>query len=1716
MKNKIGKQTILMSLLLMLSLSVRAEWVDVTSYYLSNPSFDNNSTMGWVWSSNASSQKADYGCMEFWNGQFDFLAQNTLTLPKGRYRFSVQGYYRCGDNEVCYPDFLSGNENLTAHLYAYSLSKETMTEVPLVSVFSFSFDKRVNGCWTNDNVHYYPNQMQSASRAFEEGAYQNELYFESDGENFTLGIQNNEYVYSNWCIFDNFKLEYEGDVILASGISAYTAKTSILVDESTYCWAEITPDDAMSTFVSWSSSNPSVATVDEDGAVRGVSPGTVRITATTTDGSNLSASVEITVRSADDIRWVDVTDIFIKNPYFDNNVTDGWQWNSDASSQQANYGCMEFWNGSFFLWQELQGLPKGLFRLSMQGFYRNGENNAAFQSHENGTEQIPVYLQLGSSATRLHSVYDFSMQDYFNACWSNNWVDFYPDGMESANEAFNRGAYQNRLIFENPEDHAMQTISLYNTNYSYSNWCIFDNFKLEFSGEIVLAEGIEVSIDKPNIIVSETAQCSYTITPENVLINTVTWSSSDERVATVDKNGLVKGIGNGVARITATTNDGTNLSASVEVVVGNGAISEGSIVINEIMASNVDEFVSPANNFDGWVELYNPTDNTVRLSGLHLSDDQGNLQQWKMPDGVGVIPAHGYQLLWFDSNDLASTNAPFKLDTDGGNLYISDGYGRLLTSQSYPESMERVSYARKPDGSWGYTSVATPGAANDLTHFANAQLPEPVVDNLSQLFVSPLSVNVTIPAGCTLRYTTDGTLPTLNNGSVSQTGQFHVSNTTCYRFRLFADDMLPSRVVTCSYIYADQDYTLPVLSVVSDPKFLYDDYLGVMVKGVNGRPGNGQKTPCNWNMSWDRPVNFSYMNTDGEMVFNQDANLEMCGGWSRSWLPHAFKLKGSKELGGNKNLDYPFFDEKPYIRNRTLQIRNGGNDNVCRFKDPAIQYIMSSSGIDIDYQSYQPVHEFINGEYIGVLNMREPNNKHYVYANYGWDEDEIDQFEMSPDSGYVQKCGTKESYLHLVNDLSYDAANSNTYNEICKMLDIDEYANYMAAQLYMGNWDWPQNNVKGFKKIGDGRFRFIMFDLDGAFSTNDPFNTFMNKEIYTFDQLYPMSLGRITEQIHFVTLFRNLLDNAVFRKKFIDAYCIMGGSVFEANRAIGLIDMLADKVNPAMRLEGGSVNNTANNLRGQFYNWLEGATRALRQYSLFNLGDVTPQRVSLDSDTEEAQILLNDMQVPTGQFNGYLFSPVKLKALAPAGYAFQGWSLGGGNSITLVPKGASWRYYDQGSLDGTNWNSPSYNDSGWRNGNAPLGYGKNDIATRLDYGQDSSHKRPTAYFRNTVHLTSKPAGKDKFQLNFTVDDGIIVYVNGTEAGRYNMPAGNVGYDSYSSTYAQGNPDTGTMMLSSQLFHEGDNIIAIELHNNDGGSSDMYWDAELTTTMASAPTSFYSTSAEVYLPGGDVSLTACYRPLTEAEMAEAGTHRVCVNEVSGSNDCFVNEYGKKADWVELYNTTNQDIDLEGFFLTDDLTKPLKYKISKEGTSVNTKISAHGHLIVWCDKQSTTNAALHASFKIAGEGGLIALTSPDGKMTDVLYYEGHDGNSTVGRFPDGSKDVYLMNVPTIEKTNILSSYMTVVDQTVGIRPVTAGISSANGFRVVYGAQNLFVKSEEGNAASIELFTSDGRMVDRMQVALHHGMAKVDVSHLASGFYIARATDENGTKVACKFLK
>ena len=1433
----------------------------------------------------------------------------------------------------------------------------------------------------------------------------------------------------------------------------------------------------------------------------------------------------------------------IVNPTFEgDDITTGWRGSGFGSYNPVENA--ERYNVNYDTYQTITDLPAGIYSVGVKAFYRAGNADEAynhFKADDEAAHAAKVYATCGATTCEESIVSPFAPKnterqyvgDESSVYDSEQGVTYYvPNNMICGEYYMHALGYYDNHVLVPVDESGELTIGVRKSLYTNGDWSLFDDFTLTYYGngddakalfasENMLASSLTLSATKTTLDVGESVQITATVSPANTKNKKLQWTSNKVQVVSVNDQGVAVAEGPGTAVITATTTDGSNISRTITITVREGEIDTKAFVINEIMASNIDQFISPAFNFDGWIELYNPTNSNATLVGLYLSDEASNLTKWKMPASVGYIPAKGYKVIWFDSNDIAPQNAPFKLDTDGGTIYLSTAGGTLIASQTYPAGKERVSYARMTDGSetWSETSAPTPEASNATSKYASTQLAAPVVDQPSQLFTGTLSVNVTIPSGCTLRYTTDGSLPTLDNGQTSLNGQFKVDYTTCYRFRLFSDAMLASPVTTRSYIYKDRDFYLPVVSVVGDDDFFNSKEIGVFKQGPNGRPGNGQSGNCNWNMNWERPVNFSYLDTDGEMVLNQDVDLEMCGGWSRAWTPHSFKLKGTKEMGGNKNLSYPFFSQKPFIRNRTLQIRNGGNDTSCRFKDASLAYLVQTSGIDVDVQAYQPAHEFINGEYIGVLNVREPNNKHYVYANYGWDDDEIDQWEMSPDSGYVQKCGTPDVYNELCDVLSPDAANPETYQEICRLLDIDEFTNYMAIQFYYGGSDWPRNNVKSFRLRDGGKFRFVLFDVDAAFDYGtDVFNQFMKKEIWTFDELYPRGLGSITDQIRMVTLFKNLLQNADFRRKFIDAYCLVAGSVFEVSRIQTILDELYERVEPAMQLEGRSAYSTYNTVRSKLSSRLSTATQAIKSFSSFGLSSVSPQSVTLGSDTEGALLMVNGQVVPTGSFTGNLFAPVKLKAVAPAGYAFQGWKSNASISQTIVATGSKWTYYDQGSLDGKNWTSPSYSTTGWQTGNAPLGYGKDGIVTTLDYGTDSSKKRPTSYFRTTFNLTQAPKASDSFTFNFTVDDGIIVYVNGTEAGRYNMPSGTVSYSSYASSYAPNNPDTGTMELSGSLFRKGSNTIAVELHNNSASSTDLYWDAELTAMLNDPDASYYSTEAEIALPSGKVSLTASYRALTQSELTAQGITPVRINEISGSNSSLINEYFKKNDWIELYNTTDKAVDVEGMYLTDNLDKPTKYQITKGTTKANTVIPAHGYLIIWCDKLETTDQALHASFKIDGEGGVLQLMAADKSWKDEIYYGTHDANQTVGRYPDGSADVYMLTTQTIAKANVMTSYMTLTDQEKmkEATDVPSLIASANGFRVRYGAQQLIVKHDDAQEATVEVFTTDGRQLLRQPVTLRGGKTQLSIAHLRPGFYVARATDRDGNRVSCKFMK
>ena len=1401
--------------------------------------------------------------------------------------------------------------------------------------------------------------------------------------------------------------------------------------------------------------------------------------------------------------WIDVTSQYIVNPNFDNDSNAGWKGSSPGHAQAGSFAG-EFWNCTFDCWQDIASLPDGRYRISVQTYYRihdpsQNDLNAYIASGGNG--EVYTYLYANDQEQEVlnyYSEYCTEQLDNTTAWLYNSRAGAnvcYAHSMYAGVDCFKRGMYWNHI--ETDVTDGTLRIGLRCDTYQTASWCLFDNWMLEYWGDIVDVTDIILKDDDIHLCLGETYAATATILPSDATYRGVTWQSDDTSIAVVDAYGTIKGVGKGTTTITASSTNYPDISASCQVTVTYNPPSSESIIINEIMVGNNGMFMDPSWNYGGFVELYNPTDVSVSLGYCYVSDDVLNPTAFRLPLAIGSIPAHGFLTLWYDHyhGQWGPTQVGMKLDADGGTIVIADMEGNIIVTQDYPAAISRTSYARVTDGSnhWGYTSTPTPSATNAGSSFATQQLEAPTVDKDAQLFSGTINIQVTIPNGCTLRYTTDGSVPTLSNGKTDTNGSFSISSTTIYRFRLFRDGMLPSPVVTRSYIKESaftrngKPCTLPVLSVATEHDNLYSNAYGIFTTGPNGRAGNGQNQKCNWNMDWDRPVNFELIDTTGVMVINAEADLSVSGGWTRASDPKSFKLKAEKQYGNGNFFRYTFFPTKPYNRNKTILFRNGGNDGGCRIKDAALQEIISRSGLNLDCQAYVPVHHFINGAYKGVLNMREPNNKHFVLANYGYDSDEIDQFEISPDSGYVQMTGTKDAFDRWY-QLSENAGDPDTYKEICRMVDIEEFINYIAIEFYLGNWDWPKNNLKGYRpRTEDGRFRMVTFDLDGAFSVGDPFTTFESKRIFTFDMLRGDRQGEyITDEIEIVTIFLNMLSNETFRKQFIDTYCLVTYSVFDPERCSKVIKELAEHVADDMSFSGNNPWSTANDLISRLSASYQSTNiKYLRNYSRMQLSGVSPIDVKLQSDLEEAQLSVNGLPVPLNRFHGTLFPPTTVKAQAPGGYRFKGWQSASQILNTVIEKGDNWSYYDQGSLDDVDWTANLYNYTSWNKGNAPLGYFTSDpdnargYQTFLDYGSDKNAKRPTYYFRTRFTLRSTPSSSDIFTLNYTCDDGFVIYVNGKEAGRYLMPSGKPSFNTYASSHAPDNPDSGTMSLNASLFKKGINYIAVELHNNAANSTDVYWDAELATSVgASADNAIVSTDEEYSLPPtGPLVLTALFEPDDEF----SGTScPVRINEVSPTNSIYVSDQWKKSDWIELYNTTSEDIDLTGMYLSDDPDDPLAYQISTvEG--VDNMLPAHGFRIVWCDKLEPIHA-LHTSFKLDNDGGFVILTSEDETRQDIFEYCAADGQCTVGLFPDGSATTYVMHYPTIEKSNVISSADSIhIQQALpnGIRSITEegppgsvddGIlydlygrrviqPQANSIYILNGRKILFRKAEDG---------------------------------------------------------
>ena len=168
---------------------------------------------------------------------------------------------------------------------------------------------------------------------------------------------------------------------------------------------------------------------------------------------------------------------------------------------------------------------------------------------------------------------------------------------------------------------------------------------------------------------------------------------------------------------------------------------------------------------------------------------------------------------------------------------------------------------------------------------------------------------------------------------------------------------------------------------------------------------------------------------------------------------------------------------------------------------------------------------------------------------------------------------------------------------------------------------------------------------------------------------------------------------------------------------------------------------------------------------------------------------------------------------------------------TLISPGTFWRYLDDGSDQGTAWHTMDFNDAGWKVGPAQLGYGDGDEATVVSYGPNPTNKYITTWFRRSFFLDNASIITG-LTANLLCDDGAVVYLNGTEVWRYNMPTnGLIGYTTLASTAIGGAAETNwlTTNLSAAPLVDGMNVVAVEIHQDATNSSDISFDFALTAT-----------------------------------------------------------------------------------------------------------------------------------------------------------------------------------------------------------------------------------------------------------------------------------------------
>ena len=916
---------------------------------------------------------------------------------------------------------------------------------------------------------------------------------------------------------------------------------------------------------------------------------------------------------------------------------------------------------------------------------------------------------------------------------------------------------------------------------------------------------------------------------------TLSWETEDAISASISSGvGSVATTGNTTVSPTVTTtytltatNVAGSITQSLTIYVGATPLPP---VLNELVASNKDGLTDMDGEQSDWIELYNPNPYPIDAGDYRLTDDPTLVTTWDIPNGT-MIPANGYIVIFASGKNriVGELHTDFKLSSAGDYVALTNDAGLLIISQvpenyptptMYPELGEDVSYGLSSNDEYEYFPVPTPGAENTTASYIGF-VADTKFSHDRGFYETAFMLTITsVTPSATIRYTTDGSIPTASNG-MTYSGPILIDETTVVRAYASLTDYEPTDVDTHTYLFAADIIAASNMDtdVTQDPT-----YSGQMVDSLKALPviSINIDDVANLSNSSEKMTSVELINPDGSKGFQYDAGITRFGGYFTNFDKKSYRIYFRKQYGPGK-LKHALFDGFSNGRAPTdtfdhLDLRSGSHDMSLRGAYLSNRFTDDST---LEMGHVAPhgrfVHVIRNGVYWGQYHLRERWSASFAEQYLGNDKDSYDAINgnanvggWSPGEAYD---GTDAGWTHIKNL----ATGANPWADLQARVDIANYIDFML--LY--NSGKCENEYRTLLQAIDNGVTSKMYlnDADGYFNTsgigqnNDaggPGNIFGE----LLAEAHPDFMALLSDRIH-LHFFNN--------------------GAFTPDKTTARLQRRYDETKLSFLSESArwgehtptSYNNFQENIINNVFPSLtsdkisdfknQGWYPALDAPTYNQNGGIVPSGFKVILDAEDSGVIYYTLDGTDPRLEGGGINP-NATAINQSG----------GTTSSLITVGSEWKYLDDGSNQGTAWRATAFDDSGWASGDAELGYGDGDEESTVSFGSDANNKHVTTYFRKSFNVTDASVFTS-LSLTIKRDDGAVVYLNGVEVSRSNMPSGSPTYTTLASSAIGGADENAFNQFSIPVsaLQTGNNTIAVEIHQTALDSSDISFDLTLT-------------------------------------------------------------------------------------------------------------------------------------------------------------------------------------------------------------------------------------------------------------------------------------------------